>query len=119
MSVSGAPNLVFDIEEIPEYCRAFVVRGQNGYSFNQSIKDSIVFEYHDVSNENALPDLDIILAVDIISFLSESEQVKLINDFSEKLRNRGLVILGRNEELSGLSWQSVADDPISAYMHVV
>jgi len=117
MAVSGAPNMYFDLDELPDYCRSFMVRGQNGYSFDQSIKDSIVFEYHDVSNENSLPDLDYILARDIISFLPESDQGKLITSFSEKLKNRGIIIIGRNEELNGIMWQSVADDPVSAYMH--
>jgi purine-binding chemotaxis protein CheW len=119
MAVSGAPNMVFELEDLPEYCRSYMVRGQNGYSFDQSIKDSIVFEYHDVSNENSLPDLDIVLARDVISFLPESDQAKIVQDFSEKLKNRGVIILGRNEELNGVIWQSIADDPVSAYMYVV
>jgi len=117
MAVSNAPNMFYELEELPDYCRPFTVRGQNGYSFDQAIKDSIVFEYHDVTNENSLPDLDIILARDIISFLPEADQAKIIAGISEKLRNRGIIILGRNEELNGIIWQSVADDPVSAYMH--
>jgi len=117
MAVSQAPNMVYELDEIPDYCRSFTVRGQNGYSFDPVIKDSIVFEYHDITNENALPELDIILARDIVSFLPEGEQSKVIADFSEKLKSRGIVILGRNEELSGVDWQSVADDPVSAYLH--
>ncbi|MCL2804639.1 MAG: chemotaxis protein CheW [Treponema sp.] len=117
MAVSAAPNMYFDLGELPDYCRPYMVRGQNGYSFDQSIKDSIVFEFHDISNDNPLPDLDIILARDIVSFLPESDQAKVITDFSEKLKNRGIVILGRNEELNGVIWHSIADDPISAYLH--
>jgi len=118
MAISGAPNMFFHQDEVPEYCKPFMVTGKTGLSFDQPIKDSIVFEYHDVSNENALPELDMIVARDILSFLSEGDQNKIINGFSEKLRNRGIVIMGRNEELSGLIWQAIADDPISAYMHV-
>jgi len=118
MAVSAAPNMVYSLDELPEYCRPFVVRGQTGYSFDQSIKDSVIFEYHDITHENSLPELDMILARDIISFLSEGDQLRIITGFSEKLKNHGIVIMGRNEELNGLIWQSVADDPISAYMHV-
>jgi len=117
MAISGAPNMLFEMEDVPDFCRPYMVRGQNGYSFDQTIKDSIVFEYHDVSNENALPDLDMILARDVLSFLPESDQIKVVAAFSEKLKNRGIVIVGRNEELNGMMWQSIADDPISAYMH--
>jgi purine-binding chemotaxis protein CheW len=93
------------------------VRGSNGYSFNQVIKDSIVFEYHDITNENTLPEVDMILARDVLSFLPAQEQTRVIADFSEKLRNHGIIILGRNEELNGIIWQSAADDPVSAYVH--
>ena len=117
MAVSQAPNMIYELDEIPEYCRAYMVHGKNGYSFNQEIKDSIVFEYHDITNENVLPDLDIILARDILSFIPESEQTKVIEKFSEKLKNRGIVFVGRNEELTGIMWNGIADDPISAFMY--
>jgi purine-binding chemotaxis protein CheW len=116
MSISEAPNMIFDLDEVPEYCRSFMVKGKNGYSFNQAIKDSIVFEYHDILNENPLPELDIILARDILSFLSEPDQNKLIAGFREKLKSRNVVILGRNEELSGDGWNMVSADPVSAFL---
>jgi purine-binding chemotaxis protein CheW len=119
MAVSQAPNMVYDFEEIPEYCRSFMVKGPNGYSFNPAIKDSIVFEYHDIVNENALPELDIILVRDVISFLPASDQTRVISGFSERLKNRGVLFVGKNEELTGSIWQSItmADDPVSAYLH--
>jgi purine-binding chemotaxis protein CheW len=116
MAISQAPNMSFDLEEVPEYCRPFMVKGKSGYSFNQAIKDSIVFEYHDILNENPLPELDIILARDILSFLSEPDQNRMIADFSEKLKSRGIVFLGRNEELSGDGWHTLSTDPVSAFM---
>ena len=118
MSVSQAPNMVFELEELPDFCRPFMVRGKQGYTFDQVIKDSIVFEYHDVLHESAMPDLDIVLARDTLSFLSENDQAKLINNFSEKLKSRGVIFIGRNEELSGVIWHLMADDPVSAYLHI-
>jgi purine-binding chemotaxis protein CheW len=111
--------MVFDLDEVPEYCRDFMVKGRNGYSFNQIIKDSIIFEYHDILNDNPLPELDIILARDILSFLSEQDQVRFVTGFLEKLKNRGIVILGRNEELPGNEWRSLAADPVSVYQRIV
>ena len=116
MAISEAPNMIFDLDDVPEYCRSFMVKGKNGYSFNQAVKDSIVFEYHDILNENPLPELDIILARDILSFLSEQDQNKLIAGFGEKLKSRNVVILGRNEELSGDGWHMVSADPVSAFL---
>ncbi|MDR2477099.1 MAG: chemotaxis protein CheW [Treponema sp.] len=118
MAISQAPNMVFDLDDVPEYCRSFMVKGKNGYSFNQIIKDSIVFEYHDILNETPLPELDMILARDILSFLSEQDQNKAVAGFGEKLKNRGIVFMGRNEELPGDGWHSMSNDPVSAYMRM-
>jgi purine-binding chemotaxis protein CheW len=117
MAVSQAPNMTFELDEVPNYCRPYMARGKSGYSFNQEIKDSIVFEYHDVVHDSTLPDLDIVLVRDILSYMTEDDQDRLIERFFEKLKDKGMVLLGRNEEFSGLVWQSMADDPISAYLH--
>jgi purine-binding chemotaxis protein CheW len=116
MSISQAPNMIFDLDDLPEYCRSFTIKGRTGYSFNQAVKDSIVFEYHDILNDNPLPDLDVILARDILSFIPVQEQEKLMAGFGEKLKSRGLVILGRNESMPASGWRSVAKDPVSAFM---
>ena len=117
MAISQAPNVTFDLDEMPEYCRPYMVKGSNGYSFNQVIKDSIVFEYHDILNNEPLPDLDIILARDVLSFLEAQDQKRVIADFSEKLKNQGIVILGRNEFLSGSDWLFIGKEPVSAFAY--
>jgi purine-binding chemotaxis protein CheW len=115
MAISQAPNMIFEFEEMPEYCRVFSIRGKNGYSFAQSIKDSIVFEYHDILNDTPLPELDIVLARDVLSYLMLQDQEKTIAGFDEKLKSHGIVMLGRNETLPGSGWRSLGLDPVSAY----
>ncbi|MDR1930072.1 MAG: chemotaxis protein CheW [Treponema sp.] len=115
MAVSQAPNMIYDLDEMPEYCRAYMVRGPNGYSFNQAVKDMILFEYHDVLNDNSLPPLDIILARDILSFVPAAEQGRMVAQFSEKLKSKGLVFIGKNEELDEREWRSVARAPVSVF----
>jgi purine-binding chemotaxis protein CheW len=116
MAISQAPNIIFDLDEVPEYCREYMVKGKSGYSFNQVIKDSIIFEYHDILNENPLPALDVIVARDLLSYFSIQEQNTTIDGFAEKLKSAGLVILGTNEELSGEGWNSVSIAPVSAFV---
>jgi purine-binding chemotaxis protein CheW len=115
MALSVAPNMAVDLDEVPEYCRNFMVRGKNGYTFSQVIKDAVVFEYHDILNVNPLPELDFILARDILSFISVQDQEKVVTDFAEKLKGHGMVIMGRNETLPGVGWRSAAQDPVSAF----
>jgi len=117
MAISQAPNMVYEMTEIPDYCHDFVVKGNNGYSFAPAIKDAIVFEFHDVINENSLPALDIILVRDVLSYLPEQDQTKVIDGFKEKLKARGLVILGKNEELSEVDWTSLSKEPVSIFSH--
>ncbi|MDR1505675.1 MAG: chemotaxis protein CheW [Treponema sp.] len=117
MAISQAPNMVFDLVQMPEYCRPFMVRGVSGYGFNQAIKDSILFEYHDIVNNNPMPDLDIVLARDVLSFLPVEDQERLVGQFVEKLKSRGMVILGLHEELSESGWHSAARPPVSAFVH--
>ncbi|MDR2078876.1 MAG: chemotaxis protein CheW [Treponema sp.] len=116
MAISTAPNMTFDLEDIPEYCQEFMVKGKNGYSFNQAIKDSILFEYHDVLNDNPLPELDIIVARDLLSFFNEQQQEKLMADFFEKLKARGIIVLGTNEELPENQWFPIGKGSVSAFM---
>jgi len=110
MAISQVPGMLYDDpEELPEYCRPFLVKGTNGYTFSPVIKDSVIFEYHDVLHDTPLPDLDFILVRDILSFFSEEEQIRMIDIFAEKLKSQGLVILGKNEEMFGGSWTSLPD----------
>jgi len=117
MAVSQAPNTTYELDDAPSFCKPYLVRGKTGYSFNQEIKDMIVFEYHDVVHDSTLPDLDIIIVRDILSYLPEEDQDRLIERFTEKLKDKGAIFLGRNEGLTGIIWQSIADDPVSAFLH--
>ncbi|GHV79464.1 chemotaxis protein W [Spirochaetia bacterium] len=116
MAISSAPNMSFDLPDVPEYCREYMTKGKTGYGFSQAIKDSILFEYHDVLNDNPLPELDIILGRDLVSFFNEQQQEKIMADFSEKLKVRGLIVLGTNEELPENEWIPVGKDRVSAFM---
>lgn len=115
LSISTAPNMVFELDDVPEYCREYMVKGRNGYGFNQTIRDSISFEYHDVLNANPFPELDFILARDLLSFLTPADQARVFNDFSEKLKTGGVVILGKNERLGG-DWKPIGGANVAAFV---
>ena len=117
MAVSQAPNMNFDMEDIPEYCRAFMTKGRSGYGFSQAIKDSIIFEYHDVLHDNPLPDLDIILVRDVLSFLQVPDQIRIVEGFKERLKSKGIVIPGMNEILPGMDWEFIGREPVSVFAH--
>ena len=107
LSISTAPNLVFGKDEVPERFKHFLVEGKNGFQFNQGIRDSVLFEYHDLLNLSAVPDVDMIVARDILSFLKPGDQQRLIREFADRLRPGGILFLGTNERISGELWTEV------------
>jgi purine-binding chemotaxis protein CheW len=118
MAIANAPNMVFEMNDVPDYCQTFMSKGRTGYVFNASIKDSIVFEYHDITNVNTLPELDIVVCRDTLSFLSPDGQKTVFTDISEKLKSKGMVILGTNEVMSGSEWKAVGKNQVSAFIRI-
>jgi len=116
LAISMAPNMVFTPENVPEAYRGLMVKGRNGFTFDQSIRDSIFFEFHDVMNSNPVPPVDIILCRDTVSFLSAADQNKLLSDFCEKAKHGGAIVLGSNERMPVDGWNRTGVDPVSVYV---
>ncbi|MDR3324390.1 MAG: chemotaxis protein CheW [Spirochaetaceae bacterium] len=117
MAIANAPNMVFNPEGVPEFCRGFLVKGKNGSTFNAAIKDSIVFEYHDVAHGNTLPDIDIVFIRDLLSFLPEKTQSAMIDEIRDRLKKTGLIVTGAHE-LMPEGWKNVGKDDIPAFVRV-
>jgi purine-binding chemotaxis protein CheW len=112
LKISNAPNTVFSRSDVPEYLHEYLVEGTNGYSFETSYKECILFEFSDVRNASAIPRVHIIVARDIVSFLKEDEQHRILNLFEDKLKPGGILVLGDNEApLDGDAWEEVATGP--------
>lgn len=118
LSISTAPNLLFQQQDVEDYLKPYVTEGKNGLSFSSELKDSVLFEYHDILHGNPFPDVDIIFARDIASFLNRQDQDKLLKIFGEKLRNGGLLFPGKNERLSGPGWEPVGQAGLPAYRKI-
>jgi purine-binding chemotaxis protein CheW len=119
MAIANAPNMAFDLSDLPEYVKPFMVKGKNGWNPNQELKDMVLFEYHDVMNGNQIPEVDIILIRDMISFMTPESQDKLIGELTEHLKKGGVVMLGANEiitDMQASGWQSVGKPPVSAFV---
>jgi purine-binding chemotaxis protein CheW len=116
LAVSTAPNLVFGEGDIPEYLKPYTVKGKNGLSFQSSFKEKIFFEYHDILNANSLPELDFIVARDILSFLSVADQQKLLQEFYERLKPSGVLLLGKNETVTDFTvWEQAEHNGLAVF----
>ncbi len=105
LAISMAPNMIFSAENVPEAYQDMMVKGRNGWTFGQAVRDSIFFEFHDVLNSNPVPPVDFILCRDTVSFLPVHDQQKLLGDFEEKTKQGGALILGANESLVLDGWK--------------
>jgi purine-binding chemotaxis protein CheW len=74
-----------------------------------------MFENHDCVNTNNLPPIDIVFARDLLSFLPDLSQNALLEEFNEKLKGNGIIILGDNEQLNVSGWQKNQSGNISYY----
>jgi purine-binding chemotaxis protein CheW len=109
LAVSSAPNLIFHEREVPEYYRDYMVEGPNGLSFNQEIKDAILFEYHDIVNAHTMPPIQLLVARDLFSFLPPEQSARIMEELDERLKTGGIVILGANEEIpASYPWEPVS-----------
>lgn len=103
LSVSNAPLMNLSDEASVSWYQPWTTKTASGdYTFSKEIKDIVMFEYHDCVNTNNLPPIDIVFSRDTLSFLSESSQNTVLNEFSEKLKGNGIIIVGDNEDISVL-----------------
>src|SRR6056297_2357918 len=100
LNISTAPNLLFRSTDVPEDFLDYTVEGKSGLQFNKEIRDAIFFEFHNVLHSNPFPDVDLVVARDLLSFQTEQDQKNMVQEFLEKLKPGGILIPGRNEELN-------------------
>ncbi len=106
LAISTAPNLVFSRDAVPEYAEPYLVQGINGYSFSEKLKESILFEYHDLMHRNDVPECDLIVCRDVLSFVPTDQQETIVQDFHSRLKPGGIVVLGDNESVGEAGgWQ--------------
>lgn len=117
LNISLAPSIVLKKSEIlKKYMDMnFLTESNNGYQFSNIIKDSIIFEYHDVLHRNQYPPVDIILCRDLISFLSIENQNKILNEFKEKLKDDGILLIGKNENIEMSGFIKISEEDVLAF----
>ena len=100
LNVSNAGLMSVPANLASDWYAPYLTKKANGeYTFSQEIKDSIMFEYHDCKNTNALPMVDIIFARDILSLLDEKAQDSVVGDFIEKMKGNAIAVIGENEDM--------------------
>ncbi|MCQ2612591.1 MAG: chemotaxis protein CheW [Treponemataceae bacterium] len=117
LNVSNAPLLQVPPNVAESWMKPFVSKTVSGaYTFIQTIKDMVMFEYHDCMNTSSMPAVDLIFTRDMISFLSEEQQNTLEADFVEKIKGNAVVFIGENESLEASGkWKAAKSGILTCY----
>jgi len=118
LSISTAPSLILDDDEIDLSWKDFTVQSKNGLQFNSDLKSRILFEFHDVNHTNSMPEVHLTVIRDVISFLKPSDQEKLITEITDKVRTGGFLVLGTHERLTNPEWKPVGNETWSVYQKI-
>jgi chemotaxis protein methyltransferase CheR len=105
-----------------EICRGLrsgegVFSEQKFYKVKDEVKKMIIFDFHNLKNENGLQNLDVILCRNVMIYFDEEEQRRLIEKLYRKLNPGGFLLLGHAESLHGWNtgFQFVYKDKGTAY----
>jgi purine-binding chemotaxis protein CheW len=117
LCVSNASLMTVPPKFADDWYAPYIVKSAAGNnSFNAEIKEMILFEYHDFLNTTALSVVDLIFCRDVLAFLPAAAQKTLLNDFAEKVKGNGLVIIGENESIANREpWRESSIGSITVY----
>jgi chemotaxis protein methyltransferase CheR len=73
------------------------------YVISDAVKKRVIFDYHNLKNDNGLRGLDIIFCRNVMIYFDAEEQRRLVSRFANCLVPGGFLFLGHAESLQGLS----------------
>jgi chemotaxis protein methyltransferase CheR len=87
------------------------------YMVKDEIRKMVVFDFHNLKNDNGLDNLDIIFCRNVMIYFDEEEQRRLIDKFYRSLNPGGYLLLGHAESLHGLGtgFEFIYDNKGTAY----
>ena len=114
--ISTAPGLVVNQTSPGDLYDDYLVEGNRGKQFKKEIKDSILFEYHDITHDNTLPKLDLVVMRDTVSYIAPEKQQLIFNTLEEVLKPGGVLLLGTHEQpVNPGAWEKVENSGVVAY----
>jgi chemotaxis protein methyltransferase CheR len=84
------------------YLSAYFEPKGDRYAVKDSIREMVVFDFHNLKNDNGLGNLDVIFCRNVMIYFDQDEQWRLIEKFYRSLNPGGYLLLGHAESLHGL-----------------
>lgn len=99
------------------YIARYFEKKGNCFAIKDSIKRLVVFDLHNLKNENGLIGLDFIFCRNVMIYFDISEQKRLVNKFYKSLKPGGYLFLGHAESLHGMGtdFQFIYENMGTAY----
>lgn len=86
------------LNEIPPHLREkYVERTNEGFTFREELRNSIVFARHDLLSDAPFANLDLLTCRNLLIYLREDAQQEVLKRFVHALRVRGILWLGPSE----------------------
>lgn len=85
------------------YISRYFVEKEESYQVSEEIRRMVVFDFHNLKNDNGMTDLDVIWCRNVMIYFDEDEQKRLIEKFYRGLNPEGYLMLGHAETLHGLN----------------
>ena len=118
MAISTAPTLHVDKEFVPDFYQDLLTESVSGkWQFNDAVKNSIIFEYHDLVNNANLPALDMVVMRDILSLLPAESQLHVLSLILDNLKPGGILMVGKNEVIDiNMGFEAKEVEGITVYI---
>lgn len=99
------------------YLAGYFESTADGYKVKDEIRKMVIFDFHNLKNDNGLGNLDIIFCRNVMIYFDEDEQRRLIDKFYRGLNPGGYLLLGHAESLYdlGTGFEFVYDNKGAAY----
>jgi len=96
--------------------RHFTVNGDRA-KVRDDIRKMVVFDFHNLKNDNGLRDLDVIFCRNVMIYFDTEEQKRLVAKFYQSLVPDGYLVIGHAESLQGWNtgFQFVYENKGTAY----
>ena len=91
------------IEGIPDnYLKKYFSQVEGGYQINKDIISKIRFDYHNLSNDAGIRNMDIIFCRNVIIYFDEAAQSAVISRFYNSMSPKSYLFIGHSESLFGM-----------------
>lgn len=103
------------------YISRYLNKSGGHYRIKDDVKKLVVFDYHNMKNENGLSGLDVIFCRNVMIYFDIEEQKRLVRKFYNSLNPDGYLLIGHAESLQGMNtgFQFIYDNKGTAYRKTV